>query len=129
MLYSTVTKPQVKLTIDEIDGACASANCEYEYGDYSVEVEAQSVSSLDVTITGIELTASDSTVVFGGASCGALTVNEAATELTCTLEHAPYGGDHEVELYNSNGLVTRTGLSTINVPVTVSAVSPDTGVN
>ena len=54
--------------------------------------------------------------------------------MTCTLEHAPYGSEnggtgHEIELYDVNGLVTRTGLTPIEVAVTVTAVSPDTGIN
>ena len=49
--------------------------------------------------------------------------------MTCNLTHEPYGGDHDVELYDSNGLVASSGLSTINVPVTVTSISPDADIN
>ena len=38
MLYSSVTTPQVKITIDELEAACAEVNCDYEYVSNSGEV-------------------------------------------------------------------------------------------
>lgn len=84
------------------------------------------------TFGGTSLPTEGQRIVFGGAACG--TISGDATSLTCTLEHAPYGSEnggtgHELELYDVNGLVTRTGLTPIEVAVTVTAVSPDTSIN
>ena len=135
MLFSTVTKPQVLITIDELEAGCAEVNCDYEYvTTYLPEVTSQALSGLDITIGGTNLPTSGQSVVFGGAPCGTISVNEELTELTCTLDHAPYGSEyegsgHDVELYDVNGLVTRTDLTGIEVAVTVTAVSPDADVN
>lgn len=86
--------------------------------------------SLKITVSGTDLsTLTDTSIIFGGAPCGTITAEADTTTLTCNLAHEPYGGDHDVELYDSNGLVPGSGLSTINVPVTVSSMSPDTGLN
>jgi hypothetical protein len=127
MLYTSVSKPQVLVTIDEIQAACANADCDYEYVDTTPEVTSQDVNGLDVTIGGTDLPTTDISLIFGGAPCGAITGD--STSLSCTLDHLPYGGDHSVELYDSNGLVNRDTLSPINVPLDLTGVSPDTELN
>lgn len=108
MLFTSVTVPQVEVIVDELQAACANANCDYAYVDNAAEVTSQSYSDADLVITigGTNLPTDSATtsVIFGGATCGAISGD--ATSLTCTLAHAPYGGDHNVELYDVNGLVT-----------------------
>lgn len=44
--------------------------------------------------------------MFGGAPCGEIKANVVDIfTLNCNLEYAPYGGDHDVELYDAKGLV------------------------
>lgn len=45
------------------------------------------------------------TVIFGGAPCGSETISGDSTSLSCTLDHAPFGGDHDVEVYGEYGIV------------------------
>ena len=105
MLYSSVTSPQVEVTVDDLQAACANANCDYAYVTNAAEVTSQSYNNVDHTITiGGSSLSTDGTIIFGGATCGTITGD--ATSLSCTLEHAPFGGDHNVEYYDSNGLVT-----------------------
>ena len=86
--------------------------------------------SLKITVSGTDLsTLTDASIIFGGAPCGPITSEADTTTLTCNLIHEPYGGDHDVELYDNNGLVPGSGLSPINVLVTVSTISPDSGLN
>lgn len=75
-----------------------------------------------MTIGGTDLPTSDVTVFFGGAPCSS--VSAGATLITCTLDWAPYGGDHDVEVYDPSGLIkVGSAVSQINVAVTVSASS------
>ena len=67
------------------------------------EITGQSLSDLDITITGTDLPTTSLSVIFGGAPCS--TVSGDDSSLTCTLEYAPFGGDHDVELYDEFGLV------------------------
>ena len=68
--------------------------------------------------------------MFGGAPCGEIKANVIDIfTLTCNLEYAPYGGDHDVELYDAKGLVSSTGLIAINIPVTVTKVYPGSLIN
>ena len=129
MLYTSVTEPQVEIVIDEIQAACANVNCDYKYVTGTAEVTSQSFSTSDllITIGGTSLPTTDISVVFGGAPCG--TVTSDGTSATCTLQWAPYGGDHDVELYDANGLVSTSGLTSITVDFTVTSVSPDTDIN
>jgi len=103
MLFTPVTKPQILVTIDDLEAVCANVDCNYEYVVASSEITAFTVTDLDVTITGTDLPESDLTVEFGGATCG--TVSGDASGKTCTLEHLPYGGDHLIELTDASGLV------------------------
>ena len=127
MLYTSVTKPQVKLTIDGIEAACANVNCDYEYTTSLASVTGQALSGLDLTIDGTNLPISSQTVIFGGAACG--TVTGTSSQLTCTLSHEPYGGSHEVELYDTDGRIPNSGLTPIVVTTTVTSISPSTGIN
>ena len=72
MLYTSVTKPQVKLTIDGIEAACANVNCDYEYTTSLASVTGQSLSGLELTIAGTNLPILGQTAFFGGASCSFL---------------------------------------------------------
>lgn len=121
-LYTNVNKPQVLLTIDDLPAACANVDCDYEYVTSTSEVTSQSLSSLDLTIGGTNLPTSDVTVYFGGAPCSS--INSDGSSITCTLDWAPYGGDHLVEVYDSLGLVSVDGgVTAITVSVTVTSSS------
>ena len=128
MLYSSVTSPQIEVVVDDLQAACASANCDYAYVTNAAEVTNQSYNDADQTITidGANLS-TDGTIIFGGATCG--TLSGGASSLTCTLDHVPFGGDHNVEYYDSNGLVTQSGLSLITVDMAISGVTQAAALN
>ena len=126
-LYTSVTDPQVNVVVDTLDAACANVDCNYNYAAATASITSQAVSGLAVTIGGTSLPTTDSTIVFGGAPCG--TISGSATELTCTLEWAPYAGDINVELYDASGLIPGSGLTAITVAATVTGVSPSTDIN
>lgn len=67
MLYTSVTKPQVLMTIDGLEAACANVDCDYEYVTPAAEVTGFTVNGLDVTISGTSLPTESVTVEFGGA--------------------------------------------------------------
>jgi hypothetical protein len=125
MLFTSVTAPQVLVTIDDLEAVCANVDCGYEYTTPSGDITAFTVSGLDVTITGTSLLTS-SIVTFGGASCG--TVDTVGDDSTCTLEHLPYGGDHSIDWVDVNGL-TPVSAATVNVPITITMVSPNININ
>ena len=127
MLYTSVTAPQVLVTVDDIQAACANADCDYEYVSNSAEVTSQDVTDLAVTIGGTGLSTTDTTIIFGGATCGTITGDD--TSRSCTLSHLPYGGSHNVEYYDSNGLVTSSGLTEISVDMSITSVSPTSDLN
>lgn len=127
MLFTSVTKPQVLMTINGLEALCASADCDYEYVAPTSEVTAFTVSGQDVTITGTSLPTSDMTVHFGGATCGTVS-EDGAGGLTCTLGHLPRGGDHLIELRDMNGLVPISA-SELTIATTVSSISPATDIN
>ena len=98
-------------------------DCDYTYVASSSEVTSQSLSSLDLSIGGTDLPTSDVTVYFGGAPCSSISSD--GSSMTCTLDWAPYGGDHLVEVYDSNGMVSVSGsvtATTVSVTVTSSSI-------
>lgn len=128
---TSITKPQVELTVDGIEGSCANLNCDYEYTTPAGEITSQSVSGLSVSVSGTSLPTTGVSVVFGGAPCSSSSISAQTTSLTCTLEHEPYGGiGLNVEVYDENGLIPiGTGASGIDISVTVSGISPSTDLN
>ena len=126
MLFTSVTKPQVLMTIDDIEALCANADCDYEYVAPSSDISSFTVSGVDVSITGTSLPTSDLTVEFGGATCS--TVTSDGSSASCTLGHLPRGGDHLIELRDANGLVPISA-SAQTIVTTVTSVSPSTAVN
>lgn len=64
-------------------------------------------------------------MTFGGAPCGEISASVLGSyTLSCNLDYAPYGGDHNVKLHDEFGIVSRTRVTAITVPVTVNKISP-----
>ena len=134
MIYAPATKPQVRVKVNGIDAVCPDMNCDYVYTTSPSEVTAQTLAAnlVDITVTGTALptTATNVRVVVGNAQCGTVTVNSDATEITCTLAHQPAAGSWDVQVIDDSGLAPiAAGTAKIYVSLTVSAVSPSTGLN
>lgn len=72
-LYTSVTKPQVLVSIDDLPALCVNLNCDYQYVASTSKVTQQTYDTATkvLTVTGTDLPLTDVTVTFGGVDCAA----------------------------------------------------------
>ncbi len=75
MLRTSITKPQVEVTVDGLEGACANINCDYEYVTPQALITSQSIAAKNILIAGTNLPTTGVSLVFGGAPCIADTID------------------------------------------------------
>ena len=125
MLFSDAKKPQVLVTVNDLQALCINVNCDYAYEKAAGEITAQTydVGTKKLTITGTSLPTASATIKFGGVTCASPTLG--ATEISCTLPSAPRGGAHKAEVRDGKGLIPyKSGVADITISVTVTKVEP-----
>lgn len=128
MLYTDAQKPQVLISVNGIEGVCPEFNCDYVYVDTASLITGQSLSGNDLTITGTGLPTSDVSVKIANSVCG--TVTASATQITCTLSEPAAAGSWNVKVTDLSGLIpVDASVATIDVALSVSSISPSTGLN
>jgi len=129
MLYTDAQAPQVTVSVNGIDGVCPQFNCDYTYVSTTAMITGQSISGNTLTITGTNLPTTDIRVRLANSECGTIT-SSSTTSITCTLSHGAAAGSWYVQLTDASGLAPiSTAVSAINIALSISSVSPSTGLN
>jgi len=128
MLYTDAQKPQVLIKVNGIDGVCPDFNCDYVYVDTTSIITSQTLSGETLTIVGTNLPTSDVSVALANSVCG--TVTATTTQISCTLTTPSAAGAWDVVVTDLSGLIpVQGGTTQISVALTVSSVSPASGLN
>ena len=102
-------------------------NCDYAYTTPTHLVEGQTLTGLNVVITGTSLPTT-ATVTFAGVNC--VVSAATGTQIDCALEVNPAAGDWTVVVKDEFGLIPVAGTVTaISVPLIVTSVTPNTNLN
>lgn len=130
LIHTQHTNPQVLMTVDELPVACREVDCDYIYTVADAEVSGFSVSTVDgeevLSITGTAFTDRVYSIFFADTHCSIKSIG--TTAITCTLDNDVAAGLHKPLLTDYFGLVPDS-VSTMDISLVVSSVSPDSDVN
>lgn len=85
-LYTDAQKPQVRITINGIDGVCPGFNCDFTYINTDSLITSQTLENgNELTITGTLLPYEDINIRVNNAYCDIANMVATADQITCTL--------------------------------------------
>lgn len=131
MLKTDAQAPQVLVTVDGMEALCLNLNCDFAYIESPAEISATTVDEFNVDeiiITGTSLPNDDTDVIWFGPTRCTETSNDGTT-ITCSLDDTRVSGNWLVDILTVHGLTPTTVTTNINVPVSVSNISPSVDVN
>ncbi|TNV88229.1 hypothetical protein FGO68_gene13028 [Halteria grandinella] len=125
-LYTETKTPQLIVTVDGIEAVCASLDCGFTYAIATSSISSYSYSGTTLTIVGSVLE-NIKLVEFSNRPCTGIAVNSGKTQLTCSV--TAVSGDWKPKVYDNQGLIPYITSAIITVPISLTSVSPSTGVN
>lgn len=127
-LYTEVKTPQLQVTVDGLEAVCASLDCGYTYVAATSSITSYSLSSTTLTIVGVDLVSTNIRLVsFSNRPCTNVATNAAKTQLTCTV--TPVSGQWMPIVFDFQGKIPSTTTDKITVPLSLTSISPSTGIN
>lgn len=86
MLYTDAQKPQVRITINGIDGVCPDFNCDFTYINTDSLITGQTLENgNELTIVGSLLPTEDIVIRVNNAYCDIANMVATESQITCTL--------------------------------------------
>jgi hypothetical protein len=125
-MYTPELKPQVIVSVEGLEAACDSLNCGYTYIQPTAQITDFSLSGTTLTITGTDLPSVIKTIQFSNVACTNIVVTDTTT-ITCTV--IAVAGSWQPIVTDANGYIPINATNVINVPLTVTSVSPNANLN
>jgi hypothetical protein len=114
-----------------MEALCLDLNCDFAYIESPAEISATTVDQFNVDeiiITGTSLPNDDTDVIWFGPTRCTETSNDGTT-ISCSLDDTRVSGNWLVDILTVHGLTPTTVTTNINVPVSVTNITPSVDIN
>jgi len=120
--------PQVMISVEGMPAVCHSLKCGYKYVAPIASISSFTHSGTTLTINGVNLPSKVNSILFSHVPCENIQY-VSSSQLTCTVTPVAGNGWYPV-VTDDKGLIPVDPAATLkNIPVTVSAVSPNSNLN
>lgn len=128
LLYTNESMPQAMVSVNGQPAVCASLSCSYSYISPLALIHTFSLVNAMLTITGANLPAQITELSYSNVACSILSSSD--TSIVCQIAPTAVSGTWYPSVKDSFGIIPVVGsVSTATLGVTVTSVTPSTGLN